>query len=105
MTAPTWEDLDEFLSVDDFATVARFVTEAGDQQVIGIFDEPYFNVELGEYDMATGEPRFTCNEADVLGVRRNDECIISGVSYCVDHDPHPDGTGIAVVKLSRAPMD
>ena len=102
MPAPAWEDLEDFLSVDDFATVARFATVSGARAVMGIFDEPYFNAETGEYDMATGEPRFTCKEADVIGVKRDDGCLIHGVFYRVDHDPYPDGTGMAVVKLSRA---
>ena len=102
MPAPAWEDLEDFLSVDDFATVARFTTVSGERAVTGIFDEPYFNAETGEYDLATGEPRFTCKESDVIGVRRNDACIVNGVPYSVDHDPYPDGTGMAVVKLSRA---
>ena len=101
MPAPTWENLDDFLQTEDFATVATFTTASGKRGVTGIFDEPTFNAETGEYDMASAAPRFTCKAADVDGVKRNDACVIAGVSYAVDHDPHPDGTGLAVVELSR----
>lgn len=113
MPAPSWENLDDFLSVDDFADLATFVPSVGAQRepVPVIFDEPYMNVETGEYDMSTGEPRITCKESDVAGIKKNDECIIKRKrpdgtlvtigTYLLDHDPYPDGTGMACVKLSK----
>jgi hypothetical protein len=70
MRAPIWEDLDDFLSTEDFASIATFLTAVGQPRAVtGIFDEPYFNAETSEYDMATAEPRFTCKEADIVGVK------------------------------------
>lgn len=104
MPAPSWEDLDAFLSTDDFAVEAIFIpSETGVPRapVRVIFDEPYLNAETGEYDMASGEPRATCKESDIAGIRKNDACDIGGVRFLLDHDPYPDGTGMACVKLSR----
>ena len=103
MPAPAWEDLSAFLSVDDFATLASFTTKSGQTipGVPGIFDDPTMNVESGEYDMASSQPRFTCAYAPVAALKKNDECVIDGVTYLLDHDPHPDGTGMAVLMMSR----
>lgn len=102
MPAPAWEDLDEFLALDEFATTATFTTMGNQvRQVVGIFDEAYFNADIGEYDIATAEPRFTCKQAQVAGLKKHDGCSIGGVQYTLDHDPHPDGTGMAVVMLVR----
>lgn len=57
MPAPTWEDLDEFLDVDEFATPATVHRQDGAiLSVVGIYDDPYLNAELGEYDMDTSRP-------------------------------------------------
>jgi len=106
MPAPAWENLDDFLSVDDFAIVATFTRQGSGQvrQVRGIFDEQYVDADLGEYTMDTGEPRLTCKEADVVGLKKHDACTIAGipgVNYELSHDPVPDGTGTAVVRLER----
>ena len=104
MPAPAWENLDDFLSTDDFATLAIF-TPAGGQPRPGvavIFDEPVMNAESGEYDFAAAEPRFTCKEADVVGLKKHDGCVIGGKEYELERDPHPDGTGMAVVILAPA---
>src|SRR5690606_35376931 len=110
---PAWETLDDFLSLDDFAVLAIFVPAGGvaREPVPVIFDEPYVNAETGEYDMAAGEPRVTCKAVDVIGLKKNDECVIverrqdgtllEVARYVLDHDPYPDGTGMAGVMLSR----
>jgi len=115
MPAPAWENLDDFLSTDDFAFFATFVPNAGTGEprspVPGIFDEPACNAEAGEFDAAVSEPKFTCKASDVVGIRKNDRCIVSRRlpngsleeigRYLLDHDPHPDGAGLASVMLSR----
>lgn len=103
MPAPAWEDLSAFLDTGDFAVLATF-TRAGGQvipDVPGIFDEAVMNAEAGEYDVAAGMPRFTCAHAPVAGLKKNDAAVIGGVAYLLDHDPHADGTGMAVLALSR----
>jgi len=103
MPAPAWENLDDFLSTDDFATTATFTRENG-QVIPGvrvIFDEPGFNAQTGEYDIAALQPRVTCKWGDVSTLKKNDAAVIDGIAYLLDHNPHPDGTGMAVIKLSR----
>ncbi len=114
MPAPAWEDLTAFLSTDDFAILATFTRANGQviPDVPGIFDEAVMNVEAGEYDMAAGSPRFTCAHAPVAALKKNDAAtvyqvdargakVLPGVAYLLDHDPHPDGTGMALLQLSQ----
>lgn len=103
MPAPAWEDLSVFTDPDDFGSLATFTRASGQviPDVPGIFDEAVMNVEAGEYDMAAGMPRFTCAYAPVALLKKNDAALIGGIAYLLDHDPHPDGTGMAVLNLSR----
>lgn len=105
MPAPAWEDLDAFLSLDDFGVPAVFIPDKGEgaprDPVPVIFDEPYFNADLGEYDMSTGEPRVTGKEVDFAGLKKFDVCIVADVRFTLDHDPKPDGTGMAIITMSR----
>lgn len=103
MAAPAWERLDDFLSLDEFAVAAIFIPQAGAARdpVTVIFDEPFLNAELGEYDLSAGVPRALCKESDVAGLKKHDACLIGEVRFRLDHDPQPDGTGFATVLLSR----
>jgi len=112
MPAPAWENLDDFLSLDEFAALATFIPDGGVARdpVAVIFDEPHSNAEAGEFDMDMSEPGVTCKEVDTVGIRKGDTCVISERQadgtvvakgrYVLDHDPYPDGTGMALVKLS-----
>jgi hypothetical protein len=106
MPSPAWEDLDQFFDVDDFATTATFTRVNGQvlPPVKGIFDEPYFDKQLGEYIQDGGDPRITCKAADVVGLKKHDACVVAstpGIQYAVLHDPKYDGTGTCVVYLKR----
>ncbi|WP_036041602.1 head-tail joining protein [Bradyrhizobium yuanmingense] len=106
MPSPAWENLDDFLNVDDFATTATFTNSDGQvsQPVACIFDDPYFDKQLGEYSATEGEPRITCKEVDVVGVKKHHECTIAsmpGRTYHVVHDVKFDGTGTCVVYLAE----
>ena len=98
---PAWEDLDAFLNVDEFAVAATVHFQDGGSQVVrGIFDDPYLNAELGEYDMDSSRPRLTCKLSDVLAVRRGDTVQIDGKTYDVLTGAQPDGTGMAMLDLA-----
>lgn len=106
MPSPAWEDLDTFFDVDDFATTATFTRDGGQASppVRCIFDDPYFDKQLGEYSGTEGDPRITCKAVDVAGVKKHDECVIAsmpGRKYTVIHDPKFDGTGTCVVYMER----
>jgi hypothetical protein len=101
--AYAWENPADFLSTDEFATTATF-SRGGKviaTDVPGIFDDPTLNVEAGEYDMNSSAPRFTCEHSRVAGLKKNDEAVIDGNAYLLDHDPHADGTGFATLTMSR----
>lgn len=101
MPAPAWEDLDAFLSVDEFAVAATVHLQAGTMRTVrGIFDDPYLNAELGEYEFDTNRPRLTCKESDVDGVLRGDTVVIDGKTYDVLSTPNSDGTGMALLELA-----
>lgn len=101
MPSPAWEDLDAFLNVDEFAVAATVHLQGGTTRTVrGIFDDPYLNAELGEYELDTNRPRFTCKEADVIGVLRGDTVVIAGKTYDVLSGSQPDGTGMAMLELA-----
>ena len=105
MTSPSWENLDVFLQTENeggFAIVATLQFEDGseDKPVKGIFDEPYLNAQLGEYEIDDAQPRFTCKFTDVENVSRRDVLLLpNGRKFHVMTYPQQDGTGMAVLKL------
>lgn len=104
MPKPSWENLGVFFQQDTaggFATTAviTFCGTNETREVRGIFDDPYLNADLGEYEVDTSAPRFTCAEADVVGVRRGDYLTLDGVTYNIMTDPQSDGAGVAILRL------
>jgi hypothetical protein len=100
MPHPAWDNVDEFLDPDDFATVARAKPAGGQAfDLPGIFDELIMNVELGEYDMAEGRPRLEVHERYAPLLKKRDVLTIHGKDYFLDHDPHPNGTGTCILEL------
>lgn len=101
MPAPAWEDLDAFLNVDEFAVTATVRLQGGATRAVrAIFDDPYLNAELGEYELDTNRPRLTCKEKDVLGVLRGDIVELDGKVYDVLSGPQADGTGMAMIEMA-----
>ena len=102
MSQHAWEDLDTFLQVDEFATWATVRLQAGaERRIRGIFDDPYLNAELGEYELDSTRPRLTCRWADVRDVTRGDVVEIEGVAYDVVTNAQPDGTGMGLLALAE----
>ncbi|MEC8887359.1 MAG: head-tail joining protein [Pseudomonadota bacterium] len=109
---PSWENLDVFLQHDvagGFALTATVVFESQksadasatpeSKPITGIFDEPYLNADLGEYEVDSAQPRFLCKSVDVQGVRRGDELYVNERAYFIMTYPQHDGTGLALLKL------
>ena len=102
MPSPAWENLDDFLNTDEFAVGAIIAFQAGGiRTVSGIFDDPYMNAGLGEYDMDSSRPRLLCKEPDLVGVDRGDQVTIDGTLYDVLTGPQSDGTGMAILALAE----
>lgn len=104
MPKPSWENLDDFLTTDDdggFAIPAIIRFQDGSRQTVTvIYDDPYFNAQLGEYDADSSQPRITGKEADLAGIRRGDLVQVSDVTYEALTSYQPDGTGMAMVSLA-----
>ena len=101
MPNPAWENLDDFLQPDDFATTASItLLDNSVIEVVGIFDDPYLHAELGEYDLDSSAPRFTCKEVDVVNVQRGCTVVIGGITYDVLTWPKSDGVGMAMLQLA-----
>lgn len=103
MPAPAWEDLDDFLQLDDFA-VEGIVKAGGTgtpRTIVGIFDDPYLNAQLGEYELDSSAPRFTVKETEAAGILRGDTLEVAGKVFDVLSSPQQDGTGMAVIALGR----
>lgn len=102
MPAPAWEDLDDFLSLDEFAVTATVALQSGEsRQVRGIFDDAFMNAELGEYELDTTQPRLLVKEASAAEIDRGDEVTIGDDTFDVLTGPQVDGTGWAVLVMAR----
>lgn len=104
MPAPSWENLDDFLGLDEtggFATPAFFTLSDGSTRTVNvIFDDPRLDAELGEYVAETTDPFVTGKESDLAGIERGDICAVAGKTYDVLSSERPDGTGMALVRLA-----
>ena len=101
MPSPAWEDLDDFLDVDDFATAAVIHFQAGGERpVVGNFDDPYLNARAGEHEEDTTKPTLNIKESDAVGIRRLDWLVINGKTYDIMTGAQPDGTGMAIIELA-----
>lgn len=67
----------------------------------GIFDNAYFLQEIGDMDLDNTQPRLTCVMEDIVKVKKEDTVEIDNILYDITKDPQPDGTGMAVIVLSR----
>lgn len=103
MPKPSWENLDVFFQTDTvggFADIATF--ELGDGsvlQITGIFDDPYLNAQIGEYEIDTSNPRFTCAETEAVGIKQYDYMVLDGKRYNVVGYPKSDGVGVVIIPL------
>lgn len=103
MPAPAWENLDDFLEPDEFALVAVIEFQDGSQrEVVGVFDEPYLDAQLGEYNLDTSRPRLLGKEPDLAGVSRGDLVRLDGREFDVLTGPQSTGDGMAVLELAPA---
>ncbi|WP_430415826.1 head-tail joining protein [Marinobacter adhaerens] len=102
MPALDWENLDDFLDDEEFATEAQlFFQSGGSKPVTGIFDDPYLNAQIGEYEMDSSRPRFMGKLADLKDAKRGDTITIDGITYDVLTPAQSDGTGMASLDLAE----
>ncbi|KVW63451.1 hypothetical protein [Burkholderia ubonensis] len=103
---PSWDDLDEFLEPDDFASLATITLKGGAvlRDVAGIFEEPGMSAAIGTFEQDTTRPTFLCKWSDVSAVRRGDLFVIPDAAgmlknYEAHKTPARTGDGMAVVSL------
>jgi len=107
MPKPAWEDLDQFLDVDDFAFPAVVHLQGGGQVFLPvIFDAPYVEGDLGDANVRDDfKPRATCKHSLVSAVRRGDTITITFPEGARTFDiltaPQSTGTGIAEIIMAR----
>jgi len=101
MPSLDWEDLDDFLDANEFAVSGMLSFQAGGSQAVTvIFDDPYLNAQIGEYEMDTTSPRALGKLSELKDARRGDVLTIDGKDYDVLTGPQPDGTGMATLALA-----
>ncbi len=101
MPAPDWENLDLFLNTDDFGITVTINHKAGGSSTLrAIFDDPYINAQLGEYQPDITDPRLTVKQLDAINVKKHDYCTINDKTYDVLTAPQPDGSGMAIIRLA-----
>mgnify|MGYP002756191401 CR=1 FL=1 len=91
----------EGLVVPPGQTVEVLASDARMLIAQGIFDDPYLNAELGEYELDSTRPRLTCRWDDVRDVTRGDVVEIDGTAYDVVTNAQPDGTGMGLLALAE----
>lgn len=97
---PDWDDLDDFLQSEDFASPAVVTLKNGTVlTVMGILENPYQAARLGGFEQDSVRPQFHCKYQDVLLVRRGDTFVIEGKTYDAHKGAEPDGTGMACIDL------
>lgn len=102
MPQALWEDLDAFLQVAEFATTAAIFRDGAKlREIAGIFDDPYLNAELGEYELDSTRPRLTCKWVDIADVVRGDVVTLDGMTFDVLTNAQPDGTGMGMLSMAR----
>jgi hypothetical protein len=98
---PAWDNLDDFLQLDDFAVPAVVQFQAGGQRDIrGVFDDPSLTAKLGGYDRDDNQVTLTVKGSDAAGIRRGDTVSVAGTTYDVLTTPRADGTGMAAIVLA-----
>lgn len=98
---PAWDNLDDFLQLDDFAVPAVVQFQAGGARDIkGVFDDPSLTAKLGGYDRDDNQVTLTVTASDAAGIRRGDVVTVAGASYDVLTTPKADGTGMAGIVLA-----
>lgn len=91
------EDLTVFFNDAEFSDE---ITRPDGSKFKAIFDETYFDPESGETVLDTTKPRLTCRESDVSGLARKSVVTRKSVRFSVVK-VEPDGTGTAMVQLSK----
>jgi hypothetical protein len=93
------EDLSVFFNVGEFADEVLVV--ASSRKFPAIFDEQFFDPETGEAYLEGAKPYLTCKVSDLgADLVKGKAVEVKGIRYTV-LQPQPEGTGTAMVLLSK----
>ncbi len=109
MPHPSWDSPDEFIDLNDFAVRGIIQFQNGTtREISGMYDGPYREGSIGDYEQDTVKPKFTCTEGRCAGVRRGDSLVVyagDGVTvfgtFGIMTYPQPDGAGLEVLELAE----
>ena len=109
MPHPSWDNPADFVNQDDFAVRGVILFQDGTRrEITGIYDGPYREASLGEYQQDTTKPKFTCTEGVCRGAKRGDslevyeaDAVTLFGTFGILTYPQPDGTGLEVLELSE----
>lgn len=98
------EDLTPFFNASEFADMAAL---DGDEAVPVIFDNAYVRADVGGLGMASTQPAVTVPTAAVPASPRGKSAVVTSTVHGTLHfkivDHEPDGTGVSVLFLEKAP--
>jgi hypothetical protein len=99
---PSWDHLDDFLQLDDFAVTAVIHLQAGGARtVVGLFDDPFLMAAAGGYERDQVKPTFQLKESDTVGMRRGDWLVVDGNTYDILTSPQGDGNGMSLLEMAK----
>lgn len=109
MPIPSFDDPRQFLADFGVPIILRAAGgTAAAVTVTGIFDERYEDTRAGDFDMTTAPaPCIRCMASDVTAIKKHDQATVcdpelnTQTVYYLDHDPRPDGRGMAFLFVSR----
>lgn len=84
----------------DFGQPVVLHLPAGDQTITAIFDNAFFNSEVGQTVLDTTQPHFEAKTSDLAGLDREMTVTTAGATYSVQQI-QPDGTGMSIVMLAH----
>ncbi len=89
------EDTGAFFEQGGHAVTAVWTPDGGSSvpDIVGIFNNEYFEDVGGPVGVEGSQPVFVCPAASVPGVAQGDTIVISGKTYSIVN-VRPDGTGI-----------
>lgn len=88
----------------DFGKPVVLHTDAGDVEIIGIYDAAFFDSSAGEIVLDTTQKRLVCKDADLCNLKREDQLTIGCQRFEV-LQLQPDGTGFTTIMLTDVTYD
>lgn len=104
MPSPSWENLDDFLDLDDFAVPVTVEFQDGTTRTVTVlFNNPYLGARGADYVSDNEAPHIRGKDADLAGIVRYDRVTYDGHVYDVLSAPQSDGYGLSRLPLALAP--